>query len=57
MTVAELKAKLDDCDPKQHVFIMLPDDNPLTGGFDIEDVFEISSSTKPGVNAVYIQSN
>lgn len=57
MTVAELKAKLDDCDPKQRVFIVLPDDNPLTDGFDIEDVFEISSSTKPGVNAVYIQSN
>jgi len=57
MTVAELKAKLDDCDPKQHVFILLPDDNPLTDGFDIEDVLEISGSEKPGVNAVYILSN
>lgn len=57
MTVAELKAILDDCGPKQKVFIILPDDNPLTDGFDIEDVLNISVSKKPGVNAVYILTN
>lgn len=56
MTVAELKQKLDSFDPNKVVYVIMPDDNPLDNGVDIENIFEISGSNKDLENAVYLQT-
>ena len=57
MIVKELKDKLNSFDPDKKIFIILPDDNPIDSGMDINDIFEMSGSKDETLNAVYLQTN
>lgn len=54
MKVKDLKEKLNDFDENKEVFILTRDDNPVGGGLDIEDIYEINGSRDLVNNAVYI---
>lgn len=54
MTVGELIERLNKLDSTKTVYILTTDDNPLSGGYDIGDIFEITGSDTPGANAVFL---
>lgn len=54
LTVQDLINKLQEFDKDKEVYILCSDENPITGGNDIIDVFTINGSKDNINNAVYL---
>ena len=56
MIVKELIDTLKKMDPNHKVYILDKCENPIGGGVEIDDIYEISGSTDEANNAVYISA-